>query len=222
MTLVRRALAEGLGTAVLLAAVVGSGIMGEKLAQGNTAVALLANSIATGLVLFALIVAFAPRSGAHFNPVVTVLLALRREVARADIAPYLAAQFIGAVLGVLLAHAMFDLPLLQSSIRERASVGQWLSEIVATFGLVFVVLSTQRGARWAPPAAIGAYIAAAYWFTASTSFANPAVTLARGFTATFAGISPEHVAPFIGAQVLGAALGAFANHVLSAHGSRRT
>jgi len=222
MTRPRRALAEGLGTALLLAAVVGSGIMGEKLAQGNAAVALLANSIATGLALFALVVAFAPRSGAHFNPVVTVLLALRGEVARADIAPYLAAQFAGAILGVLLAHAMFDLPLLQASIRERASVGQWLSEIVATFGLVFVVLSTQRGERWAAPSAIGAYIAAAYWFTASTSFANPAVTLARGFTATFAGISPEHVAPFIGAQVLGAALGALANHVLGAHGSRRT
>lgn len=222
MTLLRRALAEGLGTALLLAAVVGSGIMGEQLSEGNNAVALLANAIATGLALFALIVAFAPRSGAHFNPVVTVVLAVRREVARADIAPYVAAQFVGAILGVLLAHAMFDLALLQTSIRERASVGQWISEIVATFGLVFVVLSSQRAERWAPPAAIGAYIAAAYWFTASTSFANPAVTLARGFTATFAGISPEHVAPFIGAQVLGAALGALANHVLSAHGSHRT
>jgi Glycerol uptake facilitator and related permeases (Major Intrinsic Protein Family) len=122
---------------------------------------------------------------------------------------------------VLLAHAMFDLPLLQSSIRERASVGQWLSEIVATFGLVFVVLSTQRGERWAAPAAIGAYIAAAYWFTASTSFANPAVTLARGFTATFAGISPGHVAPFIAAQVIGATLGAFADHLLSGYRSNR-
>ena len=215
MTLLRRALAEGLGTALLLAAVVGSGIMGEQLSEGNKAMALLGNSIATGLALFALIVAFAPRSGAHFNPVVTVLLAARREVARADIAPYLAAQFIGAILGVLLAHAMFDLPLLQASIRERASVGQWISEIVATFGLVFVVLSSQRAERWAAHAAIGAYIAAAYWFTASTSFANPAVTLARGFTATFAGISLGHVAPFIAAQVVGAALGAYADHLLN-------
>ena len=222
MTLLRRALAEGLGTALLLAAVVGSGIMGEQLSGGNNALALLANSIATGLALFALIVAFAPRSGAHFNPVVTVLLAIRREVARADIAPYLAAQFMGAILGVLLAHAMFDLPLLQTSIRERASVGQWISEIVATFGLVFVVLSSQRAERWAAPAAIGSYIAAAYWFTASTSFANPAVTLARGFTATFAGISLGHVAPFIGAQVIGATLGAFADHLLSARGSDRS
>jgi glycerol uptake facilitator-like aquaporin len=214
MTLLRRALGEGLGTALLLAAVVGSGIMGERLAQGNDAVALLANSAATGLALFALILAFAPRSGAHFNPVVTVLLAFRREIARADAAAYLAAQFIGAILGVLLAHAMFDLPLLQTSLKERASAGQWISEIVATFGLVFVVLSSQRAERWAAPAAIGAYIAAAYWFTASTSFANPAVTLARGFTATFAGISPEHVAPFIGAQIVGATLGAFASQLL--------
>jgi len=217
MTLLRRALAEGLGTALLLAAVVGSGIMGEQLSEGNHAMALLANSSATGLALFALIVAFAPRSGAHFNPVVTLLLAARREVARADIAPYLAAQFTGAILGVLLAHAMFDLPLLQTSIRERASVGQWISEIVATFGLVFVVLSSQRAERWAAPAAIGAYIAAAYWFTASTSFANPAVTLARGFTATFAGISPGHVAFFIAAQVVGATPGALADHLLRAH-----
>lgn len=215
MTLLRRALAEGLGTALLLAAVVGSGIMGERLAAGNDALALLANSIATGLALFALIVAFGPRSGAHFNPVVTVLLAFRRDVPRADIAPYLAAQFLGAILGVLLAHAMFDLPLLQTSIRERASAGQWISEIAATFGLVFVVLSSQRSERWAAPAAIGAYIAAAYWFTASTSFANPAVTLARGFTATFAGISPGHVAPFIGAQIVGATLGALLHDFLS-------
>ena len=215
MTLLRRALAEGLGTALLLAAVVGSGIMGERLVAGNDALALLANSIATGLALFALIVAFGPRSGAHFNPVVTVLLAFRRDVPRADIAPYLAAQFLGAILGVLLAHAMFDLPLLQTSIRERASAGQWISEIAATFGLVFVVLSSQRSERWAAPAAIGAYIAAAYWFTASTSFANPAVTLARGFTATFAGISPGHVAPFIGAQIVGATLGALLHDFLS-------
>jgi glycerol uptake facilitator-like aquaporin len=217
MTRVRRALAEGLGTALLLTAVVGSGIMGERLAQGNDAVALLANSFATGLALFALILAFAPRSGAHFNPVVTVLLAFRREIVRADIAAYVAAQFAGAILGVLLAHAMFDLPLLQTSIKARASLGQWLSEMVATFGLVFVVLSTQRAERWAAPAAIGSYIAAAYWFTASTSFANPAVTLARGFTATFAGISLGQVAPFVAAQAVGAALGAYADHVLNRH-----
>jgi len=222
MTLFRRALAEGLGTALLLAAVVGSGIMGEQLSGGSVAVALLANSIATGLALFALIVAFANRSGAHFNPVVTVLLAVRRQVPRTDIAPYLLAQFLGAILGVLLAHAMFDLPLLQTSMKARSSAGQWLSEVVATFGLVLVVLSCQRWERWAAPAAVGAYIAAAYWFTASTSFANPAVTLARGFTATFAGISPGHVAPFIAAQAVGTALGVLADRFLSATNMRRS
>ena len=183
MNSLQRAAADGLGTALLLAAVVGSGIMGERLAQGNDAIALLANSLATGFALFALIAAFAPRSGGHFNPVVTVLLAARGEFPKKDITPYLAAQFAGALLGVVLAHAMFDLPLLQSSLKERASLGQWISEVVATFGLVFVVLSCDRDRPWAAPAAVGAYIAAAYWFTASTSFANPAVTVARGFTA---------------------------------------
>jgi len=210
----RAPLADGIGTALLLAAVVGSGIMGERLADGNDAVALLANSIATGLALFALIVAFAPRSGAHFNPLVTLVLAMRGQFPKARIGPYVAAQFLGALAGVLLAHAMFDLPLLQVSPRERASAGQWLSEAVATFGLVFVVLSCEGRPRWAAPAAIGSYIGAAYWFTASTSFANPAVTLARGFTATFAGISPGHVAPFIAAQLIGAALALAADKAL--------
>src|SRR5579859_7624934 len=163
----RAPLADGIGTALLLAAVVGSGIMGERLADGNDAVALLANSIATGLALFALIVAFAPRSGAHFNPLVTLVLAMRGQFPKARIGPYVAAQFLGALAGVLLAHAMFDLPLLQVSPRERASAGQWLSEAVATFGLVFVVLSCEGRPRWAAPAAIGSYIGAAYWFTAS-------------------------------------------------------
>src|SRR5689334_3216120 len=147
-------LADGIGTALLLAAVVGSGIMGERLADGNDAIALLANSIATGFALFALILAFAPRSGAHFNPVVTLVLAMRGQLPKGRIAPYLAAQFVGALAGVLLAHAMFDLPLLQVSPRERASLGQWLSEAVATFGLVFVVLSCEGRERWAAPAAI--------------------------------------------------------------------
>lgn len=200
----RRAAADGLGTALLLAIVVGSGIMGERLAGGNDAIALLANSLATGLGLAALIIAFGTRSGAHFNPVVTAALALRGEFPRAAVLPYLAAQFAGALAGVLLAHAMFDLPLLQVALKARFSLGQWLSEAVATFGLVFVVLSCDRDNA---PFAVGAYIAAAYWFTASTSFANPAVTLARGFTETFAGIDPGHVAPFIAAQLAGAALG---------------
>jgi glycerol uptake facilitator-like aquaporin len=203
MSLARRALADGLGTALLLAVVVGSGIMGERLSGGNDALALLANSFATGSALVALILAFGPRSGAHFNPVVTAVLALRKEFPLRDVLPFIAAQAVGALLGVLAAHAMFDLPLLQEGAKVRSGVAQWWSEVVATFGLVFVILScTARQV----PYAVGAYIAAAYWFTASTSFANPAVTLARGFTATFSGIRPEDVPGFVAAQVIGAVL----------------
>jgi glycerol uptake facilitator-like aquaporin len=199
----RRALAEGLGTALLLAVVVGSGIMGERLSGGNDALALLANSLATGFALVALILAFGERSGAHFNPVVTAALAFRRDFPAREVLPYLIAQLAGAVLGVLAAHAMFDVELLQSGVKVRQGLAQWWSEIVATFGLVIVVLSCDRKAV---PYAVGAYIAAAYWFTASTSFANPAVTLARAFTATFSGIRPEDVAGFVLAQAIGAAL----------------
>ncbi len=216
MSVGRQAIAEFVGTALLLAAVVGSGIMGEQLAGGNVAIALLANSLATGFALVALIVAFGPRSGAHFNPVVTVAFALRKEFPVRAIPAYLVAQVLGALAGVLIAHAMFDLELLQWSTRERSSAGQWLSEIVATAGLVFVVLSCDRARPWAAPAAVGGYIAAAYWFTASTSFANPAVTLARGFTTTFAGINPGHVAPFIAAQLVGAGLALVLDRFLSA------
>ena len=216
MIALRRAAADGLGTALLLAVVVGSGIMGERLAAGNNAIALLANSLATGFGLFALIVAFGPRSGAHFNPVVTALLAIRGDFPRKDVLAYVIAQFIGAIAGVLLAHAMFDLPLLQTSLKERSSIGQWISEAVATFGLVFVVLSCAKERISIAAAAVGAYIAAAYWFTASTSFANPAVTLARSLTATFAGIDPAHVVPFIGAQILGASLGLLLDRLLRA------
>ena len=216
MNAARLAAAEFIGTAFLLAAVVGSGIMGERLAGGNVAIALLANSLATGFALVALIVAFGPRSGAHFNPVVTLSLALRREFAHRDVVPYIAAQLLGALLGVVIAHAMFDMPLLQWSIKERSSIGQWLSEVVATSGLVLVVLSCDRARPWAAPAAVGGYIAAAYWFTASTSFANPAVTLARGFTTTFAGINPGHIAPFVLAQLVGAGLGLFLDRLLRA------
>ena len=208
MTAVRRALADGLGTALLLAVVVGSGIMGERLSGGNDALALLANSLATGFALVALILAFGPRSGAHFNPVVTLALALRKEFPAREILSYVAAQIAGALLGVLAAHAMFDVPLIQTGIKARFGLAQWWSEIVATFGLVFVVLSCERKSA---PFAIGAYIAAAYWFTASTSFANPAVTLARGMTATFAGIRPEDVAGFVAAQLIGAALALWAD-----------
>src|SRR5438045_1610758 len=177
----RSAASEALGTALLLAAIVGSGVMGERLAQGNLAIALLANALATGFALIALIIAFAPRSGAHFNPVVTLALAAKREFPRRRIVGYVAAQFAGALAGVAAAHAMFDLPLLQVSQTARSGPGQWWSEVVATFGLVFLVLSLEQKTAWAAPFAIGSYIAAAYWFTASTSFANPAVTLARGF-----------------------------------------
>ena len=210
----RRAGAELLGTALLLAAVVGSGIMGERLAGGNVAIVLLANSLATGLALVALIVAFAQRSGAHFNPVVTAVLALRGEFPREDVLPYLVVQFIGALLGVIAAHAMFDLALVQQSPTVRTGMAQWWSEVVATFGLVFVVLSCDAKRAWAAPFAIGGYIAAAYWFTASTSFANPAVTLARGLTATFTGIRPEDVLPFVVAQFAGALLALFADRGL--------
>lgn len=203
MNIARRALAEGLGTALLLVVVVGSGIMGERLSGGNVALALLANSLATGFALVALILAFGPRSGAHFNPVVTVVLAFRKEFPAKEVPPYIAAQIAGALVGVLAAHAMFDVPLLQLGEKARFGIAQWWSEIVATFGLVFVVLSCDKKST---AFAVGAYIAAAYWFTASTSFANPAVTLARGFTASFSGIRPGDIAAFVGAQLLGAAL----------------
>jgi glycerol uptake facilitator-like aquaporin len=207
----RAALAEGIGTALLLAAVVGSGIMGERLAQGNTAIALLANALATGFALSALIVAFGPRSGAHFNPLVTLAFSFRTGFPRKAIAGYAAAQMIGALVGVLAAHAMFDLALLQVSPTSRSGAGQWLSEVIATFGLILMVLSCDNGRPWSAPLAVGAYIAAAYWFTASTSFANPAVTLARAFTATFSGIAPGDVAPFVAAQVLGLGLALLAD-----------
>jgi glycerol uptake facilitator-like aquaporin len=202
----RRAIADGMGTALLLAAVVGSGIMGERLAQGNDAIALLANSLATGFALLALIIAFAPRSGAHFNPLVTLVLAARGDFAKREVLPYVILQFAGAVLGVVAAHLMFDLSLLQYSAKARSTFGLWWSEVVATFGLVLVVLSSDAKRPWAAPLAVSAYIAAAYWFTASTSFANPAVTLARGFTDTFSGIALNHVPAFVGAQILGAAM----------------
>jgi len=202
----RAALAEAIGTALLLAAVVGSGIMGERLAQGNMALALLANSLATGFALIALIIAFAARSGAHFNPVVTLAFALRAGFPWRQVPAYVIAQFVGALLGVLAAHAMFDLALVQISPTVRTGFGQWWSEVVATFGLVLVVMNCARSPPWSAPLAVGAYIAAAYWFTASTSFANPAVTLARGFTATFSGIELSGVPAFVLAQLVGAGL----------------
>jgi glycerol uptake facilitator-like aquaporin len=202
----RPALAEAIGTALLLAAVVGSGIMGERLAGGNVALALLANSLATGFALIALIAALAGRSGAHFNPVVTLAFALRAGFPWHRVPTYLAAQFAGAMAGVFAAHAMFDLALLQASSHVRSGIGQWWSEVVATFGLVLVVMACRGRPPHTAPVVVGAYIAAAYWFTASTSFANPAVTLARGFTATFSGIELHGVPAFVLAQLAGAAL----------------
>ena len=214
MSLVRRAWVEFLGTAFLLAAVVGSGIMGERLAGGNVAITLLANSLATGFALAALIIVFAPLSGAHFNPLVTLALATRRQAEWHDVLPYVGAQAVGAIAGVWAAHLMFGLPALQESQTIRTGGAQWWSEVVATFGLVTVVLNCGRDRPWAAPIAVGGYIAAAYWFTASTSFANPAVTLARATTATFSGIRLEDVLGFVVAQLGGTLLAVLADRAL--------
>lgn len=204
MSLARRLLAEFIGTALLLACVVGSGIMGASLSGGNNAIALLANAGATAGILYVLIVVFGPLSGAHFNPAVTLVMRWRGELRTNEALAYVVVQIVAAVAGVLLAHAMFDLPLLQPGTRIRTGDGQWLSEGVATFGLVLTILLGLRHRPAAVPALVAAYIFAAYWFTASTSFANPAVTLARALTQTFAGIRPEDVAGFILAQLFGA------------------
>jgi glycerol uptake facilitator-like aquaporin len=209
-------IAEAIGTALLLASVVGSGIMAERLSGGNTGLALLANAIATGGALFALIVMFAPISGAHFNPVVTLALTVRGASGRSRLLPFLAVQFAGAVLGVWLAHLMFDLPILQVSTKLRSGLGQWVAEAVATFGLVLLILLGVRHKSSSLAAAIAAYIVAAYWFTASTSFANPAVTVARALSNTFAGITPADAPAFIVAQIIGSLLALAAERTLIA------
>jgi glycerol uptake facilitator-like aquaporin len=203
-------LAEFGGTAVLLATVVGSGIMGEALAQGNAAVALLANAIATGASLYVLITLLGPVSGAHFNPLVSGLLWWRGACRAPTFAAYVGAQVLGAILGVWLAHAMFDLSILQAGVKVRAGVGQWVSEAVASAGLLATIVLASREHARSTPALVASYIVAAYWFTASTSFANPAVTLARSLTGTFAGIRPADVAGFIIAQCVGAVVVALA------------
>ena len=203
--LARRVTAEAVGTCFLLAAVVGSGIMGERLSGGNVAVALLANTLATGAALFALIQTFGPVSGAHFNPAVTLADASQGGIAWREAPAYVCAQVSGAFGGVAAAHLMFGLPLFSASRHARAGAAQFFSEFVATFGLLAVVWGCARSAKAAVPFAVAAYIAAAYWFTASTSFANPAVTLARAASDTFAGIRPWDVPGFICAQLLGAA-----------------
>lgn len=203
--LARRAAAEAIGTLFLLAAVVGSGIMGERLAGGNLAIALLANTIATGAALVALILAFGPVSGAHFNPAVTLAVAARRGLPWREVPIYLAVQVAGAFGGVAVAHVMFGEPLFAASTHARAGGAQAVSELVATFGLLAVIWGTARARPAAVPFAVGSYITAAYWFTASTSFANPAVTLARSATDTFSGIRPADVPAFLVAQAAGAA-----------------
>jgi glycerol uptake facilitator-like aquaporin len=202
-TLARRCAAEAIGTALLLAAIVGSGIMAQSLSGGNAALALLCNAIATGAALATLIWIFAPLSGAHFNPVVSLAFAMRGEIDARTAASYLACQFAGGVAGVWLAHLMFELPVLQISTSVRTGPGQWIAESVAAFGLLLTIFGCLARTPAAVPAAVGLYITSAYWFTASTSFANPAVTVARSLSDTFAGIAPAGVPAFVAAQILG-------------------
>jgi glycerol uptake facilitator-like aquaporin len=218
----RRLMAEALGSAILVATVVGSGIMAEQLAGGNQAIALLGNTIPTGAILIVLITILGPVSGAHFNPAVTLVLAARGETPWGEVAPYIAVQCVGAILGTVLAHLMFDLAPLAIGIKARSGPSQWLAEAVATFTLVLAILGGLRYAPSAIPWLVGLVITAAYWFTASTSFANPAVTLARGFTTTFAGIAMNHVPAFIIAQLIGAAVAAIVSAQLFPSGARRS
>jgi glycerol uptake facilitator-like aquaporin len=202
-SLAHRTVAEFLGTAFLLAAVVGSGIMAAKLASGNAALALLCNTIATGAILTVLILTLGPISGAHFNPAVSLAAALRGDMSASATGLYIGAQLTGAILGVWAAHLMFELPVLQISLTARTGAGQWLAEAIATFGLLLTILGCSARSPAAIPYAVGLYITSAYWFTASTSFANPAVTIARSLSDTFAGIAPAGVMAFIAAQLGG-------------------
>ncbi len=204
-SLARRLLAEALGTAFLLATVVGSGIMAQKLSGGNDALALLCNTLPTGAILTVLILMFGPLSGAHFNPAVSIAMALRRALPWPEAAAYIGSQIIGGLIGVWTAHLMFELPLWQLSQHVRTGSGQWLAEFVATFGLLLTILGCAARTPAAIPYAVGLYITAAYWFTASTSFANPAVTIARSISDTFAGIEPSGAPAFIVAQLIGMA-----------------
>ena len=203
----RRLAAEALGTSILVATVVGSGIMAAKLANGNLAIALLGNTLPTGAILIVLITILGPVSGAHFNPAVSLVMALRGELPAGAAAGYTIAQIAGGCAGTWLAHMMFELPILQLSTTARTGPAQWLAELVAAFGLLGTILACTRFKPAFVATAVGLYITAAYWFTASTSFANPAVTIARALTDTFAGIAPSHVPGFIAAQVAGALLG---------------
>ena len=210
----RRVAAEGLGSFFLFATVVGSGIMAESLSGGNVAVALLGNTLATGAILFVLITMLGPVSGAHMNPAVSLVAASRRELPWSDAAAYIAAQLVFGILGVWAAHAMFDLPVLQFSEKARSGAGQWLGEAIATFGLVLIILGTVRRRREWVPISVALYITAAYWFTSSTSFANPAITVARSLSDSFAGIAPGDAPMFIVAQLAGATLAALTARLL--------
>lgn len=204
----QKLLAESIGTAFLLIGVVGSGIMAEALADGNTALALLANAIATGCMLYMIITTLAPISGAHFNPAVTLAFALRKDISPTLAARYILAQIAGGIVGVWLSHVMFDLAILQTSTTARTGINLWSSEVIATFGLLFTIFGGLKHKPEAIPALVGIYITGAYWFTSSTSFANPAVTIARGLSDTFAGIMPAHVPMFIVMQIIGVGIAA--------------
>jgi glycerol uptake facilitator-like aquaporin len=206
--LARRLAAEAIGSFFLFATVIGSGIMAENLSRGNDAVALLGNTLATGAMLFVLITMLGPISGAHMNPAVSLVAASRRELGWRDAGAYIAIQLAFGILGAWAAHRMFDLPTLQLSVKARTGAGQWLGEAIATFGLILTIIGTVRHRREWVPASVALYITAAYWFTSSTSFANPAITIARSLSDTFAGIAPHDVPLFIIAQLIGAALAA--------------
>jgi glycerol uptake facilitator-like aquaporin len=204
----RRIAAEGIGSFFLFACVIGSGIMADRLSGGNQAIALLGNTLATGAMLFVLIAMLGPISGAHMNPAVSLVAASRGELRWPDAAAYIASQIAFGILGAWAAHVMFDLTILQLSVKARTGLGQWTGEAIATFGLILTILGTARHRREWVPASVALYITAAYWFTSSTSFANPAITVARSLSDTFAGIAPHDVPPFIAAQLTGAALAA--------------
>jgi len=212
--LARRVAAEGIGSFFLFAAVIGSGIMAAKLSAGNDAVALLGNTMATGAMLFVLITMLGPISGAHMNPAVSLVAASRRDLGWRDAVAYIASQLAFGILGAWAAHLMFDLPVLQYSVKPRTGAGQWLGETIATFGLILTILGTVRYRPKAVAASVGLYISAAYWFTSSTSFANPAITVARSLSDTFAGIAPRDVPLFIVAQLTGAACAALVARAL--------
>jgi glycerol uptake facilitator-like aquaporin len=212
--LVRRLAAEGIGSFFLFAAVIGSGVMAEALAGGNVAVALIGNTLATGAMLFVLITMLGPISGAHLNPAVSLVVASRDALPWQDSAAYIAVQLLGGVLGAWAAHLMFDLPILQYSIKARSGIGQWAGEAVATFGLILTIVGTVRHRPAWVPASVALYITSAYWFTSSTSFANPAITVVRSISNSFAGIAPHDVPMFVLAQLIGAAAAALVSRAL--------